>query len=166
MTQAPVIDKSVIPKLILPFMNTVQTVFKKMAGVEVTVQAPHLKGQSHPSYDVSGIIGFSGDVVGTVVLSFHNEVAEKLVEAFTGMRIERTSPDFADAIGELANMIAGSAKANLGGKTNISIPSVVIGSGYTLANMSNVKCLVIPCGSPHGEFAIEICIENSQQAGK
>ena len=34
--------------------------------------------------DVSGIIGFSGDVMGSVVLSFAKDTAMKLVSAFAG----------------------------------------------------------------------------------
>lgn len=56
-------------------------------------------------------------------------------------------------------MIAGSAKQHLGGLASISVPSVVIGKGYTISNMTNSQCLVIPCGSPYGEFAVEVSIK-------
>jgi chemotaxis protein CheX len=156
-THAPAINE----KLVVPFMNAVRQVFKKMAGVETTVGHPHLKSHSTATYQVCGIIGFSGQINGSVVVSFSDAAAEKLVEAFVGATVDRQSPDFADAVGELANMIAGSAKQHLGGVASISVPTVVIGRGYTIANMSNAPCLVIPCGSPFGEFAVEVSIKQN-----
>jgi chemotaxis protein CheX len=156
-TQTP--PAAINPKLIAPFVNSVRQVFLKMAGVETTVQKPHLKTHTSATYNVCGIIGFSGQISGSVVISFSDAAADKLVEAFAGSKIERTSPDFADAVGELANMIAGSAKQHLGAVASISVPSVVI--GYTVANMSNTPCIVIPCGSPFGDFAVEVAIKQS-----
>jgi chemotaxis protein CheX len=147
------------PKLIVPFVNSIREVFATMANVKTTVQQPHVKTTSEARFDVSGIIGFSGDVVGSVTLSFERESAVKLVEAFAGMRIDPDSPDFADAVGELANMIAGSAKKNLGATTNISLPSVIVGNAHTIARLTDVACLVIPCKSQFGDFAVEVCIK-------
>lgn len=150
---------SISRTLIQPFIVAVRDVFHKMAKVEITCEKPHLKEGNHTSYEVCGIIGFSGHVSGSVVVSFSDQAALKLVEAFVGEKIDRNTPDFADAIGELANMIAGGAKQHLGGSASISVPNVVIGKGYQIANMSQVPCLVIPCKSPHGDFAIEVCIK-------
>ena len=58
----------------------------------------------------------SGDVVGSVMLSFPIDSALKIVEKFTGMKIDVNSEDFGDAIGELVNMISGAAKAKFEGK--------------------------------------------------
>jgi len=70
--------------------------------------------------------------------------------------------DFADAIGELANMIAGSAKKDLGHTASISVPNVVIGGGHIIARLSEVPCLVIPCRTPVGNFAVEVNIKTVQ----
>ena len=147
------------PKLIVPFVNSVRAVFSTMVGVATTVGRPHLKTQPATSYDVSGIIGFSGEVTGSVVVSFQMEAAAKLVNAFAGAEIDPEGPDFADAVGELANMIAGSAKKDLGAAANISVPNVVIGAGHHVARLSGVPCLVIPCTTPVGNFAVEVNIK-------
>ena len=106
-----------------------------------------------------GVIGFSGEFVGSMVLSFKNATAVAIVSNFTGMPIEPGSPDFADAVGELANMIAGSAKTSFGGNTNISVPSIILGSGHTVAQLHGVPCLVIPCHTEAGDFAVEVNIK-------
>ena len=147
------------PKLIVPFVNSVRNVFSTMVKVQTTVERPHVKHQAGPNYDVSGIIGFSGDITGSVVVSFQASCALKLVEAFAGVAVTMDSPDFCDAIGELANMVAGAAKKDLGAAANISVPSVVIGAGHTIARLSGVPCVVIPVTTPVGNFAVEVNIK-------
>ena len=159
---APKAGPTINPKLIVPFVNSARTVFSTMVGMETTVQRPHVKGSPSTSYDVSGLIGFSGEVIGSVVVSFQRAAAIKLVSAFAGMEIAPESPDFADAVGELANMIAGSAKRDLGATASITVPSVIIGAGHIIARLSDVPCIVIPCSTPVGEFAVEVNIKQVQ----
>ena len=114
-----------------------------------------------PNYDVSGIIGFSGDLVGSAILSFCADTAAGVVTAFTGSVLEINSPDFADAIGELANMVAGRAKRDLGGNASITVPNVIVGRGFSITGLSSVPCLIIPCRTKVGEFAVQICIKQA-----
>ncbi|MFI5379149.1 MAG: chemotaxis protein CheX [Tepidisphaerales bacterium] len=162
-TQTPPV--AINPKLIVPFVNSVRSVFSTMIGMATVLDRPHVKTQPGPTYDVSSIIGFSGDVIGSVVVSFQKSAAEKLVEAFAGAPIEFGTPDFADAVGELANMIAGGAKKYLGNLATITVPNVVIGSGHTIARLSGVPCIVIPCRTDVGAFAVEISIKQLNPAG-
>ncbi len=147
------------PKLIVPFVNSVRNVFATMVKVPTEVLRPHVKEAPGPSYDVSSIIGFSGEVVGSVVVSFQLEAAKKLVAAFAQTELSVDSADFADALGELANMIAGNAKKDLGCKASISTPNVIVGAGHHVARLSDVPTLVVPCRTPVGDFAVEVSIK-------
>lgn len=147
------------PKLIVPFVNAVRNVFTTMVRVQATIERPHVKPTPSPTYDVSSIIGFSGEIVGSVVVSFQLAAAKRLVAAFAQCEIEETSADFADALGELANMIAGGAKKDLGVTASISTPSVVMGPGHTVARLRDVPCLIVPCKTEVGDFAVEISIK-------
>lgn len=155
----PVVDV----KLIIPFINSVRQVFQTMVKVEATIGRPQLKTDSVAVYDVSSIIGFSGDVIGNVTISFQLRAAQKLVTAFAGMNIDPSSSDFIDAVGELANMIAGAAKKDLGTAASITVPSVVIGKDHKIARLSEVPCIVIPCNTPVGDFAVEVNIKTVGQ---
>ena len=146
-------------KLIMPFAAATINVFTKMMKIKPVVAAPRLKTDSGATYDVSGIIGFSGDIVGSVVVSFQMQTAKKLVEALTGAEIDPTSPDFVDAIGELTNMIAGNAKKDLEVVANISIPTIIIGHNHTIGRLTGVPCVVIPCRTEAGDFAVEVNIQ-------
>lgn len=147
------------PTLVMSFVKSVKNVLTTMVGLNPQLGKPQLSSQPHPRYDVSGIVGFSGQVVGSVVVSFSKETAINVVETFVGDRIEVDDDDFADAVGELCNMIAGNAKKEFGLDASIGIPSVVIGPGHTVARMRDVPCVLIPCTCEAGEFAVEVNIK-------
>jgi len=157
--EAPKPPAVISSKLIMPFINSVMAVFSTMVNVPATLGQPHLKKDRRATYDVSSIIGFSGEIIGSVVISLQLEAAEKLVSAFAGEKLTVDSEDFADAVGELANMIVGAAKKDLGHAACISLPTVIIGTGHSIARLTDVPCIVIPCHTPCGDFAVEMSIK-------
>lgn len=155
------------PTYITPFIKSIQNLFSTMVRMPVTIHAPEIKKGNTATYDVSGIIGMSGDVVGSVVLSFPKDTASALVTAFCGMEFPPDSADFADAVGELVNMVSGSAKGMFEGKdVSISCPSVVIGPGHQITTRSDTPCITIPCSTEKGDLAIEIAIREATQASR
>jgi chemotaxis protein CheX len=152
------------PKLIVSVIDSIRDVFTTMVRTDVTVARPHLKASPAPMYDISGIIGFSGDVSGSIVLSFPSTTASQLVTRFAGIPLEVGSADFPDAVGELANMVAGGAKKTFGVTANITVPSVVMGANHVVARLSGVPCIVLPCTTNLGAFAVEVNIKKSAAA--
>ena len=125
----------------------------------VEVGTPGLKKGSESSHDVSGIIAMSGDFQGTVVLSMPSDTALAVVSLFTGEKFDTDSADFADAVGEIINMVCGNAKASFQRKNvSISCPSVVVGSKHRVAGQSDIPCVIIPCNTDCGELNLEISI--------
>jgi chemotaxis protein CheX len=143
-----------------PFTQSVRVVFETMVRMPIAFGDPS-SCRLASRYDISGVIGLSGDVVGTVAMRMPDRVASEVVERFAGVRCEFDSPDFLDAIGELVNLVVGSAKARFEGKNvSISTPSVVLGSGHRLACRANTPCLTLPCLLECGEFSIDIAIRD------
>ncbi len=153
--------------LITPFVTSIQNVFSTMLQLPVTVNTPKVKSNPEPSHDVSGIIGMSGDVTGSVVLSFPLETAKRVVALFCGEQMDPRSADFSDAIGELVNMVSGGAKAQFpdNKKVSISCPSVVLGENHVVATQTDTPCVLIPCSTDCGELTIEIAIREREGAG-
>ncbi len=144
-------------KYINPFVGAVRNVFHTMLGVEVTIGKPYMKTDERASADVSAIIGFSGDAAGCVVISFPMAVGAKCASTFGGEEMDANHPDFADALGELANMVAGNAKKDFEGvEISISLPSVIIGEKHTVSRSNTFPRLVIPCETTLGEFFVEV----------
>lgn len=146
------------------FVKSVKSVFETMVHTKMTVGKPHLKTNDDCA-DVSGIIGFSGDAAGCVVICFDNETAEKAASSFAGVTITRDHEDFADAIGELANMVAGAAKRDFKDmEVKISLPSVIMGEKFHVANSRNVPRIIIPCTCHLGQVNVEIAMERTSSA--
>ena len=156
-------------RYINPFIVSVKQVFGTMAGVDVQVLRPKNKKGHHEPVGVSGVIGFSGDAAGACLLCFPTDVACKLASAFSGEGMSKDHPDFTDAIGELANMVAGSAKAKFDGLTvSISLPSVIIGDPHEVIVTgvpSTTPRLIIPCQTELGKLHIEVAMVVGSSAG-
>ena len=149
---------------ITPFMTSIQNVFSTMFQLPVEIGEPRIKTDNKTSHDISGIIGVSGEMIGTIVLSMPVDTAESIVALFTGMEMNSESEDFADAVGELINMISGNAKAEFQRKAvTISCPSVVIGAGHRVASNSGTPCVVIPCSTDCGEIVLEISLREAAE---
>jgi chemotaxis protein CheX len=159
MTTIASTDQKVDAKLIMPFINAVRRVLHETMNWELTFGGPRFKTQTGPEYDFSGIISLSGTLVGTVVISFHRDLAIKMVAAFVGCDLPPDGTDFADAIGELTNQIVGSAKTELGVNATISLPSVIVGKGHIVTRPHDIPCIVLPCQTAAGEFALECSIK-------
>ena len=148
---------SVDSQFIIPFVESVNNVFETMLQLEVAVSPPSIR-TDNTSQEISGIIGMSGDVEGTVVLGFPAATAERAVGAFTGMEIAADHEDFADAVGELVNMVSGGAKAKFTGKrVSIGCPSVVIGEHH-VAGPKGIPTIHIPCSCDLGEFSVDVTL--------
>lgn len=144
-------------RYINPFVSSISNTFETMCRMKVSMGKPELKKDGCPLSDISGVIGFSGDAAGSVVLHFSFETASKIATAFAGIEIDQNHEDFADAIGELANMVAGGAKAQFAGlNVSISLPNVVAGRDHSVSAPKNAPRIVIPCSTDVGTFQVEI----------
>src|SRR4051812_40570273 len=147
--------------VVLPFIKSVRETFKSMIGLEVTVGKPVRKTENVRGVFVTGLIGFSGQLTGCVVIGFPRDLANVPVEKFVGAAVDDTAADFADAIGEITNIIIGGAKSGIGLAASITVPSVIIGTSYTIAGMSATPCFMIPCTCDAGSFSIELSIRQT-----
>lgn len=152
-------------RYINPFIKSIRNTFATMCKMKVEVGRPQIKVDDKPYSDVSSVIGFSGDAAGSVVLHFSFEVASRLATAFAGVAISPDHEDFPDALGELANMVAGGAKANFEGLAiSVSLPSIVMGARHRVSASRTAPRIIIPCTTEAGEFEVEIGMEVGKPA--
>ena len=135
-------------KYINPFITAAVNALETMASLSPVRGAPFLKDKFESLADMSGIIGFAGDVKGAVILCFPQALATLIYKSLTGD--EPPADDIhpvADAVGELANMVVGGAKgplSEMGLNIQIAIPSVVCGKNHMVLNSGDGPCLVVP----------------------
>ena len=148
--------------LIAPFVESTRNVFATMLALDVRAGEPRTGRDSIPHHDVSGIIGMSGGITGAVALSFPVETAERVASLFGRAHLDHTREDFADAIGELVNMVAGGARAKFEGESvSVTCPSVIVGGNHTVRGAKDMTAVVIPHTSEVGDFAVELALRKN-----
>lgn len=145
-------------EFINPFIASLSCAFQTMLACEVHRGSVSLKSSASPLHDYSGVIGLSGKAVGTVVVSLSDNVALQATSALLLTPADEvTEKDIVDAVGELANMVAGAAKAKLEGfDLSVSLPSVITGKGHTVRFPSNVTPICVPFDTAWGPLTLEV----------
>lgn len=151
-------------KIINPFLESTLNVFQTMCFVTPQKGTPFLR-KPHESAegDITGVMGITGKIAGTIALSFEEKVILEVVSKFLNSTIDKINDDVVDAVGELTNMISGASKkifAEQGQRFNISIPSVISGSPHHIHHSRDIPCLVLPFVLPSGKFFVEISIKS------
>lgn len=150
-----------------PFILSSLNCFETMVGVKPDVGRPSIRTKTQQSGAfISGVIGLSGDVVGSVVLSFPKLVALKVVSAMMGMEIKIIDDTVTDAIGEITNIVAGRAKEGMKGQNvSISIPNVVVGNDHAVHRPSALPCVMIPFTTEWGDFSVDVSLKEASANG-
>lgn len=148
-------------RYINPFLDGTLEVLKTMAGIEAIPAKPALK-VDHSAYgDVSGIIGLTGDAVGSLALSFTEKSICRVVSNMLGEEFKEVGPEIVDAVGELTNMISGAARTKLekqGLNVYAAIPTVVYGTGHKITHVLRSPSILIPFSTSSGSFFADVCI--------
>ncbi len=140
-----------------PFITSLTKAFRTMLGCEVRRSQLSLKSDSSPQYEVSGIIGLSGSAIGTVVISLSESVALKAASTLLMCEATEVNSDVVDAVGELANIVAGSAKGHLSEyQLSVSLPNVITGNGHAIRFPSDVTPICVSFECPWGPLALEV----------
>lgn len=115
-----------------------------------------------PGHEVSAIVNVTGKAVGTVVLSLSRAAALEVLLRLVGEKSSIIGPQVCDAVGELANMISGNAKAKLEKlELSLSIPDVVFGKNRSIRYPSGVVPMRLAFESGLGPFSVEFGFTDS-----
>lgn len=140
-----------------PFLSSTTAVFSSMLAMGIRRQKPYMRSESSPQYEVTGIIGLNGKAIGTVAVSFPEEMAKAITERLVGERPTGIDRSVVDAVGEVTNMIAGAAKGKLEQyEMSVGLPTVVIGKSPCIAFPSRTMPITIPFECDWGMFVVEV----------
>ncbi|MCP3953201.1 MAG: chemotaxis protein CheX [Desulfobacterales bacterium] len=146
---------------IKPFVDAVENLFNTMLDLPFALEKPYIKKEPVPEYEIAGIIGMSGGVSGCVVINMRKSLALQLVSELLDEEMTELDDDCIDAIGEIANMIAGNAKTDFPDENcSISVPSVVIGNHKT-SYPHDIEVISIPCKAGNGKLVIDVAIKKN-----
>ncbi len=140
-----------------PFVESVYELFVSMLNAnarkgEVTLSTNNVKPRQ-----LTALIGFSGPVRGMVAMSFPVNTALAMVSRLLGTQVLVVDDTVSDAVGEFVNIVSGAA-------IDLSLPTVVRGSGYVVDYPSRARWLEVHFDSDLGPFSLQITFETQQTA--
>jgi len=147
------------------FVNGSKEVFRDLCNTEIKAGRAFFvtKYEFEKSWDVSGIIGLSGEVKGVVAISFKESTALKLAKNLTGIEYIFIDNNVTDVIGEIANIITGNVKNIFEKKyrVKISIPSIFKGNSHAVIwSTTNTRIISIPFSIfENQEFCLSVAME-------
>ncbi|MEO0531346.1 MAG: chemotaxis protein CheX [Planctomycetota bacterium] len=147
-----------------PFLKAVTNTFSTMLQADARRGDLELGDAKNRQYPISGLIGLSGKASGMVVINLSTEVALKAASAMLMDDITEVNDDVLDAVGELANMIAGQAKTDLEQyDLSVSLPNVITGENHCVRFPSTTPPLAVPFDTDFGPIRLEVGLETSDE---
>lgn len=130
-----------------------------MIFMDIAPQAPLDQGQEVLGCHVSALIGLSGDFSAMLGLHCPETVGLEVTGAMLGMELEKVDAEVKDALGEIANMLAGGLKARCsatGFNLQLAIPTAISGKSYTISSPKEGRRIVLPFDVRTGRLFVEM----------
>jgi chemotaxis protein CheX len=155
--------------LLEPFVAATRAAVGEMASTEVGVRGMVRKAMHRALGDIAAVIGLSkkgsppsAASPGSLVLGFPQGTAAVLARRIlTGVRIEVDQKLIRDCMGEIANVVAGQAKAILAEtpyRFAFTLPPAVVDAREFRAPQG-LDSLVVGFTSDYGEFAMQLFLD-------
>jgi chemotaxis protein CheX len=113
---------------------------------------------------IAALIGLAGAMSGTLVLQSESATGMRVSELMTGIGTTEVDATVRDAMGEMANMVAGAWKgydAVLASKCLLSTPTVVVGSRYELFSRRATIRIDRVYGFEGSSFSVSVACERT-----
>lgn len=116
-----------IEQWVLPFVDATAHVAETMLGSSCRAGEILPVGAGQRIYELTSVIGMSGEVSGALSFSVPTEGAFAILERMTGISATEVDELVRDVIGEMSNMIAGNGKRHLERYSlQLGLPQVII----------------------------------------
>jgi chemotaxis protein CheX len=146
-----------------PFIDNTLNVLGTMAGAQASFREVYFTNELKIFGDISGIMGLSGDSEGTLAVTMYWSLARRIIARMMKVQPERINAEYIhDGVGELINMIGGSTKKMFKGTPfhfNLSLPTVVVGSGHQLGHPENSSIAVLIFDLDESAFVLQVCLK-------
>ncbi len=153
-------------KFLNPFVSAAHDILK--IELHENIQRGDLRLENGPyrTDDATVIISLVGAVDGTVFYGMSKESAIQFASTLMGEKFEELNELVQSGIAELGNVITGQASMRLaeaGYESNISTPSLIIGSGALISTLEYPR-LVVPLSSSAGALTIHLSLRENAQS--
>ena len=159
--QLTTVESSYIPASIA----SVRKLFATLLRWEIESEPAETAADFEPTRDISGIIAFTGELNGTIVISFDSEVVFCAVEALLGDKPSELTDDAVDTVAELTNMVAGGIKEQLPfEEIKLGMPATVSGVGHNVKFDSGAIIERTQIITPAGSLSMQIAVRSGNSS--
>ena len=143
-----------------PIIAATDSVFQTMLSLEPEKGDVSMKEELYTDKKANVIIGITGDIQGSIVYSFSEDMALEVVEAMSGMKMDQLDKFVTSAMGELGNIISGKATTGLAEQElncDIVPPQIVTGKEINISSETE-EILMINFNTELGDFDVSFAI--------
>lgn len=149
-------------QLIEAFLDSITGIFSSFGFGEVVRGVIHQKESFVCKYNLTTVIGISGNVRGNMALSMPYDTARKIASAMMmGMEVSEIDEISVSALGEMTNMICGQAVMGIQSpdlSVDITPPTIIHGEKMK-AIISQVETVVVEISSALGVLELNLGLE-------
>jgi chemotaxis protein CheX len=152
--------------LLDPFIAAACAALGEMAAADVTVKSSHRAASFRTLGDVSAVLTLSGAMDGFLVLDYPMATAAAFAGRILAGATEKLDDVLIrDCMGEIANVVAGQAKATLAdpaGPLVFSVPRVTAAGDDCFRPPPELECLVVDLQTGQGDFFVQLVLRSKQ----
>lgn len=144
-----------------PIIAATDSVFESMLSLKPEKGNVTLQEELITDKEANVIIGMTGDIKGSIVYSFSEEMALKVVETMSGMKMDKLDKFVTSAMGELGNIISGKATVGLSEQElncDIVPPQIVTGKEINISSEAE-SILMVNFNTELGDFDVSFAIK-------
>lgn len=147
-------------KLLNPFIQAAVDVLQAEVGTNISRGEISLQKSSLTSDDITVLINLIGDVYGVVMYGMQMSTGLNMVSKILGQEFKDLNSLAQSGVAELGNVISGRATirfSEAGYHSNISTPTVLIGSGIQISTLDFPR-IVVPLKTGFGCFTVHLAL--------
>lgn len=147
------------PKYVDAVVEVIQRTLSMMFDIDAHTWAMKKEESQSSPFEISGVIGITGPVTGSVVISFPQKLALEMTARTFDSQNDAfvTEGDIFDCVGEVANVVGGNLLPLFGkdGRDlRLSVPSVVVGTHRVVWRLKETPYELILFETEWGHFGV------------
>ena len=155
-------------EFILPFVNGVRDVLKKIANIDVTTnEQSYEENNEIKSKGVTSIIAYSGKISGRLLIDMETETAILLTRRITGKSHDSAKEYMVlSTVSELNNIIAGDGLTTINNKFPMGlklVPPIVFTGDEALICLDKIPSESVDFSTEYGDIKINIAFEGGPE---
>ncbi len=153
--------------LLSNLMTSTEEVFETMVFKPLVRMPPVDTDADRRGANVVATVAFAGHRRGLVCIHSSVDAARNIAGAMLGMAQEEITSEIPDAMGEVANMVAGTFRNKLAAiepASAIAVPTVTIGSDFSTTYLSAVRRARCPFEMEGQPISVELILTGEEAA--